>query len=73
MTAGKAIERIVLKGNAFRRAASTPVQNGRTGRDLLIYFAASSTNRCVLVVSTALALNGRVKVVPSYHAFHWSM
>lgn len=41
--------------------------------DTSAYFPGSSTNRCVFAASTAFALNGSVNVVPSYHAFHWSM
>jgi len=35
--------------------------------------AGSITSRCALLPSTAWALNGSGNVVPSYHAFHWSM
>ena len=38
--------------------------------DLASYLVGSSTSRCALADSTAFALNGKVKVVPPYHAFH---
>jgi hypothetical protein len=36
------------------------------------YFPGSNTSMCFLVVSMAFCVKGNVKVVPSYHAFHWS-
>jgi hypothetical protein len=37
------------------------------------YFPGSNTKLWALAASTAAGLKGSVNVVPSYHAFHWSM
>src|SRR6266849_5588596 len=34
------------------------------------YLPGSNTNRCAFAVSTAFALNGKINVLSSYHAFH---
>ena len=41
--------------------------------NLRAYLIGSSTSRCALAASTAFALKGKGNVVPSYHAFHWSI
>jgi hypothetical protein len=40
------------------------------GSPISAHFPGSSTSRCALAASTAFALKGSVKVVPSYHDFH---
>ncbi len=44
---------------------TTPPQNSR--------YSGASVNSCARAARTASAENGKAKVVPPYHAFHWSM
>ena len=75
--ARKALDAVRLELGAVENALVDDLLAGRIDRRAFLRHASrlgvGLPLLSVLAAATAFALKGSVKVVPSYHAFHWSM